>query len=497
MKLFQKITMILSATLFLWGCSDNDEPVNEANATLSLSTNEIKTDALGGATVITVTSSANWQLAGVCDWAHPSATSGKSGDEVTFTIEPNSLDKIRTATFKFFVGATVVPLQIECSPAYIVDLLTEREIELPKGKSDVSIKFESNVPDLVITHSEESKKWLTLERHSEFIGKTTLLFSVTENKTYKARSANVTLESSLLDEPVVVNITQACVPYFTITPSEKSQKYDLSEQTLSFTIETNLEYTPSVVSGAEWITNQTISKPQIDDRGITTTTLSYKLLAASNARVGSIRVENSLKNAEFSIIQVDPNMPTVSIANKTIAKYAEANGWIIRLTNDECVISEEGRKATEFICTDNIDNFDGLENFPELTTIKVKASSNLEKADISKLHKVTSLTFTNNSSTMYIEEFNFGDNPMTTFNLSARYFGSRCKDVTFTGSRIQEINMNASRPGNDYVERIDLTQCPALHTFKFNGEYVETLYLKPDQTIPNLELATEYKIERK
>lgn len=57
--------------------------------------------------------------------------------------------------------------------------------------------------------------------------------------------------------------------------------------------------------------------------------------------------------------------------------------------------------------------------------------------------------------------------------------------------------MKVQRPGSDYVERIDLTQCPVLHTFKFNGEYVETLYLKPDQTIPNLELATKYKIERK
>lgn len=497
MKLLKKISMILSTTLLLWGCSDSDKPINEVNATLSLSTNEIKIDGLGGVAVVTVTSSADWRLAGICDWAHPSATSGKSGDEVTFTIDPNSLDKVRTATFKFFVGSTVLPLQIECSPVYTVDLFTEREINLPKGKSDISIKFESNIPDLVITHSEESKEWLTLERQSEFIGKTTLLFSVAENKTYKVRTANVTLESSLLDEPVVVNITQACVPYFTITPSEKSQKYDLSEQTISFTIETNLEYTPSVVSGTEWITGQTISKPQIDDRGIAITTLSYKLLAASSARVGSIRVENSLKDAEISIVQVDPNAPTVSIANKTIAEYAEKNGWIIRLAGNECVISEEGRKATEFICTDNIDNFDGLENFPELTTIKVKASSSLKKVDISKLHKVTSLTFTNTSSTVYIKEFNFGDNPMTVFNLSARYFGSKCEDVTFIGSNIQEINMDVSRPGNDYIERIDLTQCPVLHTFKFNGEYVETLYLKPDQTIPNLELATEYKIERK
>ena len=368
---------------------------------------------------------------------------------------------------------------------------------MPRKKSDVSIKFESNVSDLTITYSDDSKEWLTLEKQSEFIGKTTLLFSVAENETYKIRSADVTLESPLLDEPIVVNITQACVPYFTITPSETSQKYDLSEQTISFTVESNLEYTPSVVSGAEWITNQTISKQQTDDRGITTSTLSYKLLAASNARVGSVRVENSLKNAEISIIQADPNTPVASISNWVIAEYAETNGWLVRLAGNEYIITEDGMKATEFACTKTVNDLNGLEYFPNLTTIQIKGSSDLEKVDISKLHKVTSLTITN-TATIYIKEFNFGDNPITSFDLlSARYFGSGCEDLVFISDNLQAINMKVQRPGNDYVERIDLTQCPVLHTFKFNGKYVETLYLKPDQTIPNLELATKYKIERK
>ena len=461
MNLLKRISIVLSATLFLWGCSDSDEPVNEMNDSLSLSTNEIKINGLGGEVAVTVTSSDDWRLAGTYDWAHPSATSGKSGDEVTFTIDPNSLDEIRTATFKFFIGSTVVPLQVECSPVYAVDLLTEQKIDLPRKKSDVSIKFESNVSDLTITYSDDSKEWLTLEKQSEFIGKTTLLFSVAENETYKIRSADVTLESPLLDEPIVVNITQACVPYFTITPSETSQKYDLSEQTISFTVESNLEYTPSVVSGAEWITNQTISKQQTDDRGITTNTLSYKLLAASNARVGSVRVENSLKNAEINIIQADPNTPVASISNWVIAEYAETNGWLVRLAGNEYIITEDGMKATEFACTKTVNDLNGLEYFPNLTTIQIKGSSDLEKVDISKLHKVTSLTITN-TATIYIKEFNFGDNPITSFDLlSARYFGSGCEDLVFI------------------------------------SEYVETLYLKPDQTIPNLELATKYKIERK
>jgi len=77
MNLLKRISIVLSATLFLWGCSDSDEPVNEMNDSLSLSTNEIKINGLGGEVAVTVTSSDDWRLAGTYDWAHPSATSGK------------------------------------------------------------------------------------------------------------------------------------------------------------------------------------------------------------------------------------------------------------------------------------------------------------------------------------------------------------------------------------------------------------------------------------
>lgn len=63
MNLLKRISIVLSATLFLWGCSDSDEPVNEMNDSLSLSTNEIKINGLGGEVAVTVTSSDDWRLA--------------------------------------------------------------------------------------------------------------------------------------------------------------------------------------------------------------------------------------------------------------------------------------------------------------------------------------------------------------------------------------------------------------------------------------------------
>lgn len=498
MKLLKRISIILSATLLLWGCSESDEPVNETNVTLSLSTNEIKVNGLGDEIPVTVTSSGDWRLAGTYDWAHPSITSGKSGDEVIFKIEPNSLNKIRTATFKFFVGSTVVPLEVECTPMYTVNPLTGQELNIPRTASNIAIKAESNIPDeLTIIYSDETcKEWLTFEKQSKlFVGKTTLSFEVTANKTYKSRSAQILLESPFLAEPATLTITQDPVPYFTVSPNTQTLEFDLAENTLSFEIKTNIEYTPSIVNGAEWITEQKITEPQIDEEGLASTTLSYKLLPSTKVRVGSIRIENSVKNAEFTICQIDPNAPKVSISNSTIRDYALEKGWIASV-GDAYILTDAGTNATEFITTSSLSNLNGLENFPNLNTISIGTSTSLKKVDITKLHNVTSFTITGNTRKP-ITEFKFGDNPISSFKMSATYIDQ--PKITFIGTQLQEIDINLSSPKKDYdTEVIDISQCPSLQILKYNGKYVNTLYLKTGQTVPTVVLGTDdYEIKYK
>ena len=125
MDFLKNIMITLLAATMLWSCSDNDESINGGETTISLSTNTNQADKNGGNITVTVTSSGYRRLAGVCDWAHPSVTSGKDGDVVTFTIDPNTLDEKRTATFKFFTGSAVAPLQVEILPDYIIDLLSD------------------------------------------------------------------------------------------------------------------------------------------------------------------------------------------------------------------------------------------------------------------------------------------------------------------------------------------------------------------------------------
>ena len=48
MKLYKNLMIILSASLLLWGCSDDDESINSGNSTISLSTNILQMDKMEG-----------------------------------------------------------------------------------------------------------------------------------------------------------------------------------------------------------------------------------------------------------------------------------------------------------------------------------------------------------------------------------------------------------------------------------------------------------------
>jgi uncharacterized lipoprotein YajG len=61
MKLFKNLMIVLSVSLLLWGCSDDDESINNGNSTISLSTNILQVDKNGGDATVTVTSSDNWR----------------------------------------------------------------------------------------------------------------------------------------------------------------------------------------------------------------------------------------------------------------------------------------------------------------------------------------------------------------------------------------------------------------------------------------------------
>ncbi len=490
MDILKKIMIALSAALILWGCSDDDESTDAGNATISLSTGIIQVDRNGGDATVTVTSSGDWRLSGVCDWAHPSMTSGKNGDVVTFTIDPNTLVENRSTTFKFFTGSAVVPLQIESAPAYIMDLLSESNLSISKDAHSLKIQLNTNVAEPTITFSDGGEQWLTLEKRSDFGGKVTFSFTAAKNETYKERSSTITLSSPLVSEPVNVQVTQKQTD--AIIVENNRLMYDFSGRTISFTVKYNVDYNISIIRGSEWITGQSVSEPQTGEDGLSTVTLSYTLGDTSITRGGIIRItskDGAISN-EVTIVQKDPDVVLVEILDSNLRSICFQNNWILPIAGSQCAILEAGLNATSFSNSSYstpISDLTGIENFPNLTSLKLGSCSKMKKMDISGLHKVSELSY---SDVEYCGEYNFGNNPITSFEAGGTYSFCYSESLKITSDKLESIDLSIYSFYAQYYDKvtsIDVSGCPALTTLNADrGSKVKTLYLKKGQTIPNL-----------
>lgn len=489
MKLFKSLMIVLSVTFPLWGCSDDDKSIDNDNPTISLSTNIIQMDKNGGDATVTVTSSGNWRLSGICDWAHPSVTSGKDGDIVTFTIDPNKLDEKRTATFKFFTGSSVVPLHVESQPGYMLELLSDKTLSIPKEKSSVRIQLATNIDEPTIVYSDGGESWLTFDRRNEFGGKVILSFTAVENKTYKDRTTIITISSPLVTDPINVDVTQKQTD--AIITESNTLMYDLTARTVSFKMKYNVDYSISITKGNDWITDQSVSEPHADDDGLTTVNVTYKIAAASASRGGTIHITktNGTLAKDISIVQKDPNSNPVEIPDVTLRTLCISNGWALPIEESKCIILEEGLNATSLSNTsyyDRIEDLTGIGYFPNLTSLSLGYCSNMKKLDISGLHKVSSLTFNN---TTICEEYNLGDNPIPSFNAGGRYAYSQVESLKVVSSKLESLDLSLVSWYESYddVTSIDVSECPALTTLNANrSSKIKTLYLKTGQVIPHL-----------
>ena len=497
MKLINRFMMVLSATFLLCGCSDDDEATSGGDA-ISLSTNIIQMDKKGGDVAITVSSSGDWRLSGMCDWVFPSATSGRDGDEVTFTIDPNDLDELRTATFKFFTGAQVAPLQIEVAPAYLMSLLSEENVSVSNAENTVSIQLTTNVAEPTISFSDGGEEWISFNKRSEFGGKVTYSFKTLANETYKDRTTAITLSSPLVEESVVVNVTQAQTN--AIIPSENVLMYDdLAAREVSFTVRYNVDYKVDILKGYDWITDEKVSVPVEGEDGLKTVTLSYQLSEAPDTRGGTIRISNATNSSmfsEISVVQKTPGVEVVEIPDANLMKVVSAKQWVLQLTASQCIVLDAGREATVFSNSsyyDDLEDLTGIENFPNLKTLTLGYCTNMEKLDISGLHQVEKVS---GSSLNNCEEYNLGDHPITEFDGAGYYGYSERNSLKIISTKLETSNLSLYSwyASYDEVTSIDVSECPALTTLNVKrSDKLKTLYLKKGQEIPNLtkDAATE------
>ena len=247
-------------------------------------------------------------------------------------------------------------------------------------------------------------------------------------------------------------------------------------------VDENTKLIDAIEKSMEYKTSSIIVKNENNQYGIITDSL-LKIKVLLEGRDLSILVK------DIAIVQKDPDASPVEIPDAVLRALCISNGWALPIDDTKCIILEEGLNATSFSNTsysNQIKDLTGIEYFPNLTSLRLGYCSNMKKLDISGLHKVSSLTF--NSPTI-CEEYNLGDNPITSFNAGGSYVYSEAESLKVISSKLESLDLSLVSwyASYDYVTSIDASECPALTNLNANrSSKIKTLYLKTGQVIPKL-----------
>lgn len=185
-------------------------------------------------------------------------------------------------------------------------------------------------------------------------------------------------------------------------------------QDILFTMRTNIEYVAEITEGKEWLEEPQVSEPQTGEDGLSTYTITINVPEAQAARVGkvNIKAKSERRDNEITIIQKSKSDRLVELSDD-VAETALDNDWVMQV-GEQYLVLEAGLNATTFESWESISDLTGIENFPNLESLKFSCGRYMSQIDISGLHKVKELK---TDGTEDIEVFNFGDNPITSFNL--------------------------------------------------------------------------------
>lgn len=207
------------SVVMIYGCSDSgtdDNPSLKSNSVVTkiyLSTYNLDFETKGGKKSVTVKfaydippqeSETQWQLVGDESWCTPSKTSGKDGDEVTFTVMENNDSEERNVTFTFLCGAIREKLVVTQKQRNTLTI-TPTKIEIEAAGGDAIIEIKANV-DFDYTIDKDCIDWITT-KEPRSMQTTTLIFNITPNKTLQKRIGKITIYNNEFSE--TVTITQA------------------------------------------------------------------------------------------------------------------------------------------------------------------------------------------------------------------------------------------------------------------------------------------------
>lgn len=328
-----------------------------AGVNIALSEKEKELDAEGGSFSVVVTSDRDWTLSGESAWVKASAESGKSGDEVTFTVEKNTGTDPREVSFTFTCATNTVTLTVKQSGKDVLASIKDKtlktvlmaadtdgdgKISLEEAAALKSVEYEGTGEDESTIMSLEGLEFFTgLEKivlpNNNFLeldlsGRTALTdVDVSGNKeitsiNLKGCSALKTVNASL-DKSLESMDLQGCTSLVScIAFGTKLKAIDVSSCTL---LESLIVYAGGLtsldVSACKVLTNL--------NAGCSTLT-SVKLPANSVITSLSLSESSKLSSLDLSVL---PELKSLSIGNTSISSLDLAKCPLLeKLDIDSC-----------------------------------------------------------------------------------------------------------------------------------------------------------------
>lgn len=328
-----------------------------AGVNIALSEKEKELEAEGGSFSVVVTSDRDWTLSGESAWVKASAESGKSGDEVTFTVEKNTSSDSREVSFTFTCATNTVTLTVKQSGKDVLASIKDKtlksvlmsadtdgdgKISLEEAAALKSVEYEGTGEDESTIMSLEGLEFFTgLEKivlpNNNFLeldlsGRTTLTdVDVSDNEeitsiNLKGCSALKTVRAAL-DKSLESIDLQGCTSLVScVAYGTKLKAIDVSACTL---LESLIVYAGSLtsldVSACKVLTNLNAG---------CSTLASVKLPANSVITTLSLSESSKLSSLDLSVL---PGLKSLSIGSTSISSLDLAKCPLLeKLDIDSC-----------------------------------------------------------------------------------------------------------------------------------------------------------------
>lgn len=485
----RNILFIISAILCLVGCSKeesfNDDSLQKDFVTLSADTLLVGPE--GGNLNVTVESSEDWRLIdNHAEWVSPSSTGGKSGETITFAVQPNTTGQALENVYKIFSGSAVKKMVVISDAEYTIEMVSEDNFEVGSDGETINVFVKTNILDLDCKYSEGGEEWINYKGSETSFGSTILTFDIKKNETYLNRESEVTLFGK--NKEMTFTIAQKQLDAV-LTEDELFQEFDMAARTISINVKTNIEYTLGELP--EWIELLEVKKGEVVD-GLEQQTLVFNLAESVGSRVAELLFNYENVNfLKITIKQKNPNPEMITVPDANFRKVLAKNGFVVLGEEDdsECEILETGKTATSLdASSSNIQSIEGIEHFTNLESIKLTNNS-IEILDISKLTKVNNLEMESMSN---LKSVLLGSNPIQRLTLVKAIYSD---SVTISGDKLEEIYawIKFWESNYDKMSELDITGCTALKKCNTRDRTaLKNLYVTSYQK-ENVELSTSYK----